>query len=167
MRRLVVVDGGKQAKQDELEKREKGPLTSTSAKKKKKTFLTGASVPQVKVLIRELRPVDRFAAAAVASSEVSTLTHKRGDDAVEARADEALFLCRFLFCFIFSFFVRCFEFSGNRNRKQKHKKLNNLPGRVASSAKFVAVLGTTSSLSSNTTRPRGVAESPRPSWMSK
>lgn len=128
----------------------------------------GARVAQVEVLVGELGTIDRLAAAAVAPGEVAALAHERGDDAVEARADEALAFCReFFFVLLFYLFFSCqvFGLSGTRNRNQKLN--NSLPGRVASSAKLVAVRGTMSSLTSKTTRPRGVAASPRPSWRSK
>jgi len=48
-----------------------------------------ASVLQLEVLILELHSVDGLAASAVPGSEVSTLAHEVGDDAVEAGALEA------------------------------------------------------------------------------
>jgi len=47
---------------------------------------TGASVPQVEVLVLELLAVDALTSGAVAAGEVTTLEHELGDDAVEAGA---------------------------------------------------------------------------------
>ena len=61
-------------------------------KKKKQVpfLLTRPGVPQRKVLVLELGPVDRLAASTVPAREVAALAHERGDDPVEARADKAL-----------------------------------------------------------------------------